>query len=53
MPKKSINSPIIFNFNFNPEILEINYHGANLEVKFWELNFAKQIVNLILKAFNE
>ena len=38
-PKEFINNPIIF--NFNPEILEINYHGINLEVKFWESNFAK------------
>ena len=50
-PEEFINSPIIF--NFNPEISEINHHGANLEVKFWELNFAKQIINLILKALNE
>ena len=51
MPKKFMNSPIIF--NFNSEILEINYHGINLKVKFWELNFTKQIVNLILKTLNK
>ena len=50
-PEKSINSPIIF--NSYPEILEINHHGVNLEAKFWELNFAKQIINLIPKALNE
>ena len=38
-PEKSINSLIIS--NSNPEILEINHHGVNLKVKFWELNFAK------------
>ena len=32
VPEKSINSPIIS--DFNPEILEINHHGVNLEVKF-------------------
>ena len=52
-PKKSINSPIISNSNSDPESSEINHYGANLEVKFWELNFAKQIVNLIPKAPNE
>ena len=52
-PEEFINNPIIFNSNFNPELLEINYYGVNLEVKFWELNFVKQIVNLILKALNE
>ena len=50
-PKKSINNPIIF--NSNPETLEINHYGVNLEPKFWELNFAKQIANLIPKAPNE
>ena len=50
-PEESINSPIIS--NSNSETLEINYHGANLEAKFWELNFAKQIINLIPKAPNE
>ena len=43
MPEKSINSLIIF--DSDPEILEINDHGVNLEAKFWELNFVKQIVN--------
>ena len=38
-PEESINSPIIF--HSNPEISEINYHAVNLEVKFWESNFAK------------
>ena len=50
-PEEFINSPIIF--DFNPEILEINHHGVNLKVKFWELNFAKQITNLIPKAPNK
>ena len=50
-PEESINSLIIS--NFDPEILEINYHGVNLEVKFWELNFVKQIINLIPKALNK
>ena len=50
-PEESINSPIIF--NSNPETSEINHYGVNLEAKFWELNFAKQIVNLIPKAPNE
>ena len=50
-PEESINSLIIF--NSDPETLEINYHGINLEAKFWELNFAKQITNLIPKALNE
>ena len=52
-PEESINSLIISNFNFNLESSEINHYGVNLEVKFWELNFVKQIVNLILKALNE
>ena len=52
-PEKSINNPIISNFYSNPELLKINHHGVNLEVKFWELNFAKQIVNLIPKTLNE
>ena len=50
-PEKFINNLIIF--DFNPEILEIYYHGVNLEAKFWELNFIKQIVHLILKALNK
>ena len=53
VPEKSINSPIISNSNSNPESLEINHHGANLEAKLWELNFAKQIINLISKAPNK
>ena len=52
-PKEFINSLIIFNFNFNPESLEINHYGVNLEVKFWELNFVKQIANLIPKTPNK
>ena len=40
-PEEFINSLIIFNLDFDPELLEINYYGVNLEVKFWELNFAK------------
>ena len=52
-PEKFINSPIISNFNSNPESLEINHYGVNLEAKFWESNFAKQIINLIPKAPNE
>ena len=51
VPEEFINSLIIF--DFDPEILEINHYGVNLEVKFWELNFVKQIVNLIPKAFNK
>ena len=50
-PKKSINSPIIS--NSNPETSKINHHGINLKAKFWESNFAKQIVNLILKTPNK
>ena len=50
-PEKFINSLIIF--DSDPEILEINHYGVNLEAKFWELNFAKQIANLIPKAPNE
>ena len=50
-PKKSINSPIIF--NFDAEISEINHHGINFKAKFWELNFTKQIINLIPKTPNE
>ena len=38
-PEESINSPIIS--NSNPEKSEINYYGANLKAKFWELNFVK------------
>ena len=52
-PEEFINSLIISNSDFNPELLEINHYGVNLEVKFWELNFVKQIVNLILKAPNK
>ena len=52
-PEESINNPIISNYDSDPESLEINHYSANLEVKFWELNFAKQIVNLIPKAPNE
>ena len=52
-PEEFINSLIIFNSNSNPELSEINHYGVNLEVKFWELNFAMQIVNLILKAPNK
>ena len=52
-PKKSINSPIISNSDSNPESSEIYHYGANLEAKFWESNFAKQIANLIPKAPNE
>ena len=50
-PEESINSLIIF--NSDPEITEINHYDINLEVKFWELNFAKQIINFIPKALNE
>ena len=50
-PKESINNPIIS--NSDPETLEINYHGINLKAKFWESNFAKQIINLIPKALNK
>ena len=50
-PEKFINSFIIFDFNL--EILEINYYGFNLKVKFSELNFVNQTVNLIPKTFNE
>ena len=50
-PEEFINSLIIS--NSNPEISEINHHGINLKVKFWESNFAKQIANLIPKAPNE
>ena len=41
MPEKFINNPIISNYDSNPESLKINHYGVNLEVKFWELNFAK------------
>ena len=40
-PEEFINNLIISNSNSNPEILEINYHGVNLEAKLWELNFTK------------
>ena len=33
-PEKFINSLIMFNSNSDPELLEINYYSANLEVKF-------------------
>ena len=52
-PKEFINSLIISNSNSNPESSEIYHYGANLEVKFWELNFAKQIINLIPKTPNK
>ena len=52
-PEKFINNPIIFNYNSGLKPSEINHHGANLEVKFGELNFVKQIANLKLKAPNE
>ena len=29
-----INNPIIFNFNSDPELSEINHHGVNLDVKY-------------------
>ena len=50
-PEKFINNLIIS--NFNPETSEINHHSTNLEAEFWELNFAKQIANLIPKAPNK
>ena len=40
-PEEFINSLIIFNFYFDPELSEINHYSVNLEVKFWELNFVK------------
>ena len=40
-PKEFINSLIIFNSDSDPELLEINHYGTNLEAKFWELNFIK------------
>ena len=52
-PKESINNPIISNSNSNPESSEINHYGTNLEAKFWEWNFAKQITNLIPKTLNK
>ena len=33
-PKESINNLIIFNSNSDPELLEINYYGVYLKVKF-------------------
>ena len=39
VPEEFINSLIIS--DFNSETSEINHHGVNLEVKFWESNFAK------------
>ena len=50
-PEEFINSLIIS--DSDPETSEINHYGVNLEVKFWELNFTKQIVNLIPKALNK
>ena len=50
-PKEFINNPIIS--DSDPEISEINHYGVNLEAKFWESNFIKQIINLILKTLNE
>ena len=50
-PEEFINSLIIF--NSDPETSEINHYGVNLKAKFWELNFVKQIVNLIPKAPNK
>ena len=52
-PEEFINSPIISNSDSNPELSEINHYGVNLKVKFWELNSAKQIINLIPKALNK
>ena len=52
-PEEFIHSPIISNSDSDPESTEINHYGVNLEVKFWELNFVKQIVNLIPKALNK
>ena len=52
-PEKSINNLIISNSNSDPESLEINHYGVNLEAKFWESNFTKQITNLIPKTPNE
>ena len=52
-PEEFINSPIISNSYSDPESSEINHYGANLEAKFWESNFAKQIANLIPKTPNE
>ena len=52
-PEEFINSPIISNSNSDPESSEIYHYGANLEAKFWESNFAKQIANLIPKAPNK
>ena len=33
-PKESINSPIISNFNSDPELSKINHHSINLKAKF-------------------
>ena len=52
-PEEFINSLIISNSDSDPESLEMNHYGVNLEVNFWELNFVKQIINLILKALNK
>ena len=43
-PEKFINNPIISNSDSDPELSEINHYGVILKVKFWELNFAKQII---------
>ena len=52
-PKESINSLIISNSDSDPELSEIYHYGVNLEAKFWELNFVKQIINLIPKTLNK
>ena len=52
-PERSINSLIISNSNSNPELSEIIHYGANSKAKFWELDFTKQIMNLIPKAPNK
>ena len=52
-PEESINNLIISNSNSDPETSEINHHGTNLKAKFWELNFTKQITNLIPKTPNK
>ena len=48
-----INSLIISNYDFNPELLEINHYGIHWKVKFWELNLTQYMVNLIFKTFNK
>ena len=52
-PEEFINNLIISNSDSDPESLEISHYGVNLKVKLWELNFAKQIADLIPKAPNE